>query len=183
MKRRTAFTLIELVVVLAVIGILAALIFTANTGARESMFRKGVRADFAKFDTAIADFKALRKRLPYLLSELDVADIPKDYKSGSYLDPWGTPYVYISGIALADLPDPITRSMVTQYGMGIQPYTLSGKWPRSNPSAPTPYQILSAGPDGLFGPGGAYTPGIGAWAAGQPGADDLASFRDLPLGK
>ncbi len=61
---------------------------------------------------------------------------------------------------------------------GVQPYSLTYRGQLNLGSS----QVISAGPDGKFGPGGVYTPGAGAWASGQPGADDLANFRPLPLG-
>lgn len=43
------------------------------------------------------------------------------------------------------------------------------------------FQIICAGPNGLFGPGGVWQPDAGAYTGAQPGADDLANFHPLKL--
>ena len=45
------------------------------------------------------------------------------------------------------------------------------------------FQIISAGPDRVFGRGGVWRPGHGDYAPGQPGYDDLSNFHDRPLGE
>lgn len=181
MKRRSGFTILELLITLAIIGVLVGLSLVAFAPAKSSVRTKGVKADMMKFDAAIRDFKALRKREPYYLNELVVDDVPRD-KAGCYLDPWGTPYVLLTGTAIADMPDPVTRSQAIMYRQGITAYTTGGNWFFRTSTYATPYQIISAGPDGKFGPGGELTPGVGAWSAGQPGEDDIVSFRDKVLG-
>jgi hypothetical protein len=47
---------------------------------------------------------------------------------------------------------------------------------------PNGYQIISAGRDSLFGPGGSWNPAAGYTTAGSPGLDDLANFSQTPLG-
>lgn len=92
--------------------------------------------------------------------------------SGQFTDPWGNPYVY----------------MTTVNGNGDYTYTLpstinapSGLTPYKYPSStnfvnPNGFQIISAGPNGVFGAGGSsWGPG-GAYSAGTNGADDLSNF-------
>ncbi len=90
---------------------------------------------------------------------------------GRYLDPWGTPYAYFAY-------DPALNAYPDRDGFGVRPYRLNGK--AMNPKG---WQIVSAGPDGKFGPGGDWTPGEGPWAAGGPGADDLSNFNSGPLSR
>jgi len=45
------------------------------------------------------------------------------------------------------------------------------------------FQIISAGMDGIFGPGGAWSPESAAEDAGKHGADDLSNFHGELLGK
>lgn len=45
------------------------------------------------------------------------------------------------------------------------------------------YQIVSAGKNGAIGPGGNWSPGVGAYALTQPGHDDAAQFKGGTLGQ
>jgi len=45
------------------------------------------------------------------------------------------------------------------------------------------FQIISAGMDGIFGPGGAWSPESAAEDAGKHGADDVSNFHGELLGK
>jgi hypothetical protein len=91
--------------------------------------------------------------------------------AGRYLDPWGTPYAYLAY-------DPASNDYPDRDCFGVRAYRVNGK--AMNPKG---FQIISAGPDRRFGPGGDWTPGEGPWAAGGPGADDLANFNLGPLGR
>ena len=44
------------------------------------------------------------------------------------------------------------------------------------------FQIISAGPNKIFGPGGNWTPGTGPWAENQPGNDDISNWTQRKLG-
>jgi hypothetical protein len=48
---------------------------------------------------------------------------------------------------------------------------------------PTSVQIVSAGADGIFGPGGAWAPETAAQDAGPHGRDDLSNFHGDQLGR
>ena len=93
-----------------------------------------------------------------LISEKHVVD-------GLLLDEWGTPYaVLIRG------GEPFSWN-----GKKVDTYITGLRYP------PT-HQVISAGRDREFGPGGKWTPGEGPWAPGQPGWDDIGSWQDGPLG-
>jgi len=47
---------------------------------------------------------------------------------------------------------------------------------------PNGYQIISAGKNGLIGPGGNWRPGQAPYSVSQPGFDDQSSLRSSPLG-
>jgi hypothetical protein len=92
---------------------------------------------------------------------------------GRLLDPWGTPLAYFA----FDQSDGAYPDVTFSWdGFTVAPYSLAEKKVR-----PKSYQIISAGKDLRFGPGGPWTPGQGAWAAGEPGADDLSNFNEGPL--
>jgi type II secretory pathway pseudopilin PulG len=95
---------------------------------------------------------------------------------GRYRDVWGTPVaVFGWDKGLNDYPD------VTLYGVKAyrtaKPDGTAGR--AFNHGA---VQIVSAGYDRKFGPGGLYTPAAGAWSGSKPGADDLSTFRTGQLG-
>jgi len=86
-----------------------------------------------------------------------------------FLDPWGTPYIYFRSINGNDYSGSYTT---------VSPYQLGGRFVNQNT-----IQILSAGENKVFGPGGNWTPGSGPYASGGPGFDDLANFNQgAPLG-
>lgn len=97
-----------------------------------------------------------------------------------FLDPWGTPYIYFSAKNGNDY---------NYTSIYPSPYTATGGYNSVNPYQETAskyvkshsYQIISAGPDKKFGPGGLYVPGSGAYAQGQVGGDDLANFAQGQL--
>lgn len=90
---------------------------------------------------------------------------------GGYLDVYNQkPYAYFS-----------TTGVVNSYGatdcmaLGVQPYYSSP----GNYLKPDSFQIISAGADKQFGPGGLYDP---AAIAKGPGNDDMANFASGQLG-
>jgi general secretion pathway protein G len=64
--------------------------------------------------------------------------------------------------------------------LGVSPYYSTV----GNYFNPDSFQIISAGGNGLFGPGGQWTPATaeGVYKAGSPGADDQANFYQPLLG-
>lgn len=94
-------------------------------------------------------------------------------RTGRYCDPYGVPYACMG--YRADLKDyPALASF------GVAPF-------RDPSRGNTLYnastiQVISAGRDKTFGPGGAFAPGQGSYAPNQPGGDDLANFKTGILG-
>jgi prepilin-type N-terminal cleavage/methylation domain-containing protein len=93
-------------------------------------------------------------------------------QAASYLDPNGIPYVYFG--ALSD-----NNYDATHAHLGVSPYFASGSTPTKwlNPNT---FQIISAGKDKAFGPGGAINTLVGY--TGGAGADDIANFSQAELG-
>jgi general secretion pathway protein G len=103
-----------------------------------------------------------------------------------YVDQWKTnaPFLYLSTYGSENSYHmqltPTRVSDATPAGFDVLPY-LEGTSPNrfTNPKS---FQIISAGNDGQFGPGGPWTPGSGAkYATGRP-SDDQANFGGNILG-
>ncbi len=104
----------------------------------------------------------------------------------SYLDPFGVPnasttpmgapYVYFSSY---NFPNGYGKSYAIPL-YGTQPYYTSANkyWNPNN------YQILCAGPNGVFGAGGQWTAASAelVYPTGSAGSDDLSNFYGAPLG-
>jgi general secretion pathway protein G len=121
-NRRRAFTLVEMLLVMTILGILAALVVPKMVGRSEQARQTAVRADLSSIKTALDAFEVDNGYYPRSLQ--DLLQQPSNAKNwhGPYLesiprDPWGNPYVY----------------------------TYPG---RHNPNG---YDLLSAGPDGRVG--------------------------------
>ena len=125
-RGHSGFTLVELLLVLVILGILAALVLPKFTGRTEQARITAAQTQIATFGTALDAFEVDTGSYPrgsdglaYLLVQpADVTGWRGPYlKSDIPLDPWGHPYVY-------EFPG------------------------KSNPSG---YDIRSAGPDGQAG--------------------------------
>ena len=105
MKRNSfkkAFTIIELMVVITIIGILASLVAPKFMGKLEGAKVKTSKAQLAMLSTALDSFNLDIGRYPTESEGLKVLWIKKDIRGydGPYLpkpvegDAWGNPYVY-----------------------------------------------------------------------------------------
>ena len=103
--------------------------------------------------------------------------------NGAYLDPWKTPYAYFGSgtggiyptfqINPTNSPYYTAANFIPAPMSGIAPFFSGAK-----PVNPNGVQIISAGENMTFGPGGAWTPGAGAYSNAQaPGGDDMANFN------
>ena len=111
-RRRSAacgFTLVELMVVVAIIAILAAAVVPSLVGRTEKAKRSRAMADVSAFKTSLLAFYLDCGRYPTTEEGLDAlirapGGIDSDkYQEGGYLeysqlpkDPWGNDYVYVS---------------------------------------------------------------------------------------
>jgi general secretion pathway protein G len=121
-NRPRAFTLVEMLLVITIIGILAALVIPKMVGRSEQARQAAAHADLSSIKTALDAFEVDNGGYPRSLQ--DLLQPPSNAKNwhGPYLDnlpqdPWGNPYVY----------------------------TFPG---RHNPNS---YDLMSVGPDGKAG--------------------------------
>ncbi len=103
--------------------------------------------------------------------------VPGPHGRPHYLDPWGTPYAYF-GPNWANAYDPThAQTFTTKNGTStVAPYGGGSNW--INPKS---FQIISAGRNLVFGPGGtSWDPSTG-YGELNPGGDDLANFSSIEL--
>src|SRR5204863_8828397 len=99
----SAFTLIELLLVLVILGILAALVVPKFSGRTEQARNTAAQSQIATFGTALDAFEVDNGYYPKGKNGLqDLVNQPRDAQNwkGPYMknaipnDPWGHPYVY-----------------------------------------------------------------------------------------
>lgn len=83
----TGFTLIEVIVAMAILGALAAISVPQFSSYQESARRAQAYADIRNIDLAVRKYKAENSDWPTDLTALNMTDIPTD--------PWGNAYVYL----------------------------------------------------------------------------------------
>jgi general secretion pathway protein G len=100
MNRRAAFTLLEVLLVLVIIGMLAALVAPRLFGVREKANEDAARAQIGNFYNASDYFRLHLNDYPAQLSQLgpEGAELGTKWR-GPYLeripkDPWGFDYIY-----------------------------------------------------------------------------------------
>jgi general secretion pathway protein G len=101
------FTLIELMVVILIIGVLAALIVPKVMSRPDEARMTAAKSDIATITQALNLYKLDNQRYPTteqglmaLVKKPTAAPVPINWKSEGYLDrvpkdPWGTPYQYL----------------------------------------------------------------------------------------
>jgi general secretion pathway protein G len=107
MQRSSGFTLIELMVVILIIGVLAALIVPKVMSRPDEARITAAKSDIATITQALNLYKLDNQRYPTteqglqgLVKKPTAAPVPTNWKGEGYLDrvpkdPWGTPYQYL----------------------------------------------------------------------------------------
>src|SRR5882762_10604575 len=108
LRRTRGFTLIEILVVITILGILAALIVPRVMDRPDQARATAARADVNAIMGALKLYRLDNGAYPTneqgllaLVKKPDRGDIPRSWKSGGYLvklpsDPWGSDYQYIN---------------------------------------------------------------------------------------
>jgi general secretion pathway protein G len=102
------FTLIEIMVVLVILGVMAALVVPRVLGRTEDARKVAAKSDVASLMNALKLYNLDNTRYPTntqglqaLTTKPNISPIPNNYKDGGYLDklptdPWGAPYQYLN---------------------------------------------------------------------------------------
>jgi general secretion pathway protein G len=108
LRDRAGFTLIEIMVVIVILGLLAALVVPKLIGRTEEAKKTQSRVQIRSIEQALELFKldngffpTTDQGLEALVRMPDSGRSPKNYRKGGYLDripkdPWGSAYVYVS---------------------------------------------------------------------------------------
>jgi general secretion pathway protein G len=107
MKKSAGFTLLEIMVVVVIIGILAAAIVPNIIGAADDARVIAAKADIANIGQALKLYRLDNSMYPTTEQGLGALSVkpttapqPNNYKNGGYLekmpkDPWGRAYLYL----------------------------------------------------------------------------------------
>jgi general secretion pathway protein G len=109
-RRTSGFTLIELMVVIAILGILAGLVLPRFMGRTEEAKKTKARLQIENLESALKLYKldngaypSTEQGLEALVQKPAGGFVPRSWREGGYLekakvpeDPWGRPYVYLS---------------------------------------------------------------------------------------
>jgi len=108
MSRKLGFTLIEVLVVIVILGILAALIVPRVMDRPDQARATAARADIAAVVNALKLYRldngvypSSDQGLSALVKKPERGEIPRNWKAGGYLerlpiDPWGAEYQYLN---------------------------------------------------------------------------------------
>ena len=108
LSRRRGFTLIEVMVVIVILGVLAAMIVPRVMGRPDEARAVAARQDIATLMQALKLYKLDNRSYPSteqglnaLIQRPALPPLPGNWKSGGYLeklplDPWGKPYLYLN---------------------------------------------------------------------------------------
>jgi general secretion pathway protein G len=175
-RRDKGFTLIELMAVITIMAIIAALLVAAATGARRNAMTDRARADVKFIASKIDAYRNKRGEMPPDLNadgvttEMEIYQtldqwgytVPEDKK----VDPWGNPYIIVlqrdygadfnlSGASMGYNATPFVKmqNMYRPVPAGIKTKAIhKGLPPLTSDTCyenqDNGYQVLSAGPDG-----------------------------------
>jgi general secretion pathway protein G len=107
---RAGFTLLEIIVVVFILGLLAAIVAPKIIGRTDDARIAEAKVQIKNFETALKLFKldngfypATGQGLAALVEKPTMGQMPQKYRDGGYLeqkkipfDPWNNPYIYIS---------------------------------------------------------------------------------------
>ena len=109
-RQAKGFTLIEVMIVVVILGILAAIVAPRIIGRTDDARIAEAKVQIRNFETALKLFKMdngfypdTQQGIESLIEKPAAGRIPPKYREGGYLeqkkiplDPWGNPYLYVS---------------------------------------------------------------------------------------
>jgi len=107
-RNRAGFTLIEVMVVIVILGVLAALVVPRVLSRPDEARVVAAKQDIATIGQALKLYRLDNQRyptaeqgLPALTAKPELSPVPPNWKPGGYLerlpkDPWGNAYVYVN---------------------------------------------------------------------------------------
>ncbi|GAB4389218.1 MAG: type II secretion system major pseudopilin GspG [Thermodesulfovibrionales bacterium] len=110
MRNERGFTLLEILVVVFILSLLAAIVAPQFMGRTEDAKIAEAKVQIRNLETALKLFKldngfypTTEQGLEALVAMPSVGKVPNHYRQGGYLeqkkiplDPWGNPYIYVS---------------------------------------------------------------------------------------
>ena len=122
MKRtqQAGFTLVELLTVIAIIALLAALILGLAGNAQKSAARNKAGAEIEQLSTFITDYQMQHGQVPSTYQALSNALLNAKHELSSMLDPWGMSYNYTNSSKVT--------FYLWSYGGDLAPYTNRAIW-------------------------------------------------------
>lgn len=109
-KRNAGFTLLEIIVVVFILSLLAAIVAPKIIGRTDDAKIDAAKVQIRNLETALKLFKMdsgfypdTQQGLEALTTKPETGRVPAKYREGGYLeqkkiplDPWGNPYIYVS---------------------------------------------------------------------------------------
>ncbi len=127
--KQRGFTLIEIMVVLVILGVMAALVVPRVVGRTDDARKAAAKTDISSLMNALKLYNLDNYRYPTnaqglqaLVQKPSVEPVPQNFKDGGYLDklpadPWGNPYQY---------QNPGKHGEIDIYSYGVDGQTASG---------------------------------------------------------
>jgi len=94
-QAKAAFTLIEVLVVIAIIALLAALILGLANNAQKSAARNKAEAEITQLQSFVTDYQMEYGQVPADRNALIVSLIRENHSLTNMVDPWGMEYHYV----------------------------------------------------------------------------------------
>jgi len=107
MRKQSGFSLLEILVAMAIMAILGGIMVTQFMGKTETATLQRIKGDLAAMESAIVQYHADNYMLPTteqgleaLVDKPNISPVPKNYARQGYLkklqnDPWDNPYQYV----------------------------------------------------------------------------------------
>lgn len=135
MRKQAGLTLIEIMVVIFILGIMAAVVAPNIFGSQEKAMLKKAAIDIQNLEQTLEQYRldnavypTTEQGLEALVNEPSLDPLPRNYQNGGYIrrlpeDPWGQPYQLLS-------PGEMGRVDVYSMGPDRQPGTEDdiGNW-------------------------------------------------------